>query len=109
MLFRSRPAPKEAPALKAAAAPAPAAPAATPAPVPAAGKRKLSYKDARELEQLPARIEALEGELAQLAEAMSSAGFYQNDPGQVTAHARRMAEAQQALDAAYARWAELDG
>ena len=41
--------------------------------------------------------------------AMAEAGFYQNDPGHVTAHTRRMADAQQALDAAYARWAELDG
>lgn len=79
---------------------------AIPAP---AGKRKLSYKEGRELEQLPARIDALEGELAQLAEAMSSAGFYQQDAGAVTAHTARMAQAQAELDAAYARWAELDG
>ena len=90
---------------------APPAAATSPAPAPAApgARRKLGYKDARELEQLPARIESLEAELAALAAAMAAAGFYQNDPGQVTAHARRMAEAQQALDAAYARWAELDG
>ena len=81
-----------------------AAPAAMPA-----SKRKLSYKDARELEQLPARIDALEAELAALAAAMSDAGFYQQDAGTVTAHTRRMAEAQDELDAAYARWAELDG
>ena len=40
---------------------------------------------------------------------MSSAGFYQQDPGAVAAHAQRMAVAQAELDAAYARWAELDG
>ena len=38
----------------------------------APAKAKLSYKDARELEQLPARIDALEAELATLAAAMSS-------------------------------------
>ena len=52
---------------------------------------------------------ALEAELATLAAAMSSAGFYQQDPGAVAAHAQRMAVAQAELDAAYARWAELDG
>ena len=35
-----------------------------PRSAPAAAKRKLSYKDARELEQLPARIEALETSVA---------------------------------------------
>ncbi|MBD9368185.1 ATP-binding cassette domain-containing protein [Xanthomonas sp. XNM01] len=84
--------------------------AAAPAPaVEAAPKRKLSYKDARELEQLPGRIEALEAELAALAAAMADAGFYQQDTGQVTAHTQRMAAAQAGLDAAYARWSELDG
>ncbi|KAF1698117.1 ABC transporter ATP-binding protein [Pseudoxanthomonas jiangsuensis] len=110
--LRQRPAPAAAVAAKPAARPAAveAPQAAAPAPVTAPmGKRKLSYKEGRELEQLPARIDALEGELAQLAEAMSAAGFYQQDAGAVTAHTRRMAEAQAELDAAYARWAELDG
>ena len=106
--LRQRPAPAAAVAAKPAARPAAvdAPPAAVPVP---AGKRKLSYKEGRELEQLPARIDALEGELAQLAEAMSSPGFYQQDAGAVTAHTARMAQAQAELDAAYARWAELDG
>ncbi|HET6397883.1 MAG TPA: ABC transporter ATP-binding protein, partial [Pseudoxanthomonas sp.] len=86
-------------------------PAQAPAPAsqPGTGRRKLSYKDARELEQLPARIEALEAELSALAAAMSEPGFYQQDAGAVAAHAQRMAATQEALDQAYARWAELDG
>ncbi|WP_447730288.1 ATP-binding cassette domain-containing protein [Pseudoxanthomonas suwonensis] len=107
--LRQRPAPAAPKAAVARPAPQPAAvatPAASPAP---AGKRKLSYKDARELEQLPGRIEALEAELADLAAAMSDPAFYQQDPGVVTAHGKRMADAQAELDAAYARWAELDG
>ncbi|KAF1684730.1 ABC transporter ATP-binding protein [Pseudoxanthomonas broegbernensis] len=86
---------------------APAA-AASPAPAPA-GKRKLSYKDARELERLPVRIETLEAELATLTAAMSDAAFYQQEAGVVAAHTQRMAQAQDELDTAYARWAELDG
>jgi len=99
----ARPAPAAKPAPQAAAA----TPAAAPVPAPA-GKRKLSYKDARELEQLPGRIEALEEELAQLAAAMSDPALHQ-DPARVAAHGKRMTEAQAELDAAYARWAELDG
>src|SRR5690606_8161214 len=82
--LRQRPAPAAPKAAVARPAPQPAAvatPAASPAP---AGKRKLSYKDARELEQLPGRIEALEAELADLAAAMSDPAFYQQDPGMVT-------------------------
>ena len=107
--LRQRPAPV-APRAVAADKPAaqPAAPAAPAAAAPA-GKRKLSYKDARELEQLPGRIDALEAELAELAAAMSDPAFYQQDPGAVAAHGKRMSEAQAELDAAYARWAELDG
>jgi len=104
------------PRASAAAAPTPTpTPAPTPAQAPApasqpgTGRRKLSYKDARELEQLPARIEALEAELSALAAAMSEPGFYQQDAGAVAAHAQRMAATQEALDQAYARWAELDG
>ena len=49
----------------------PAAIAPAPATGPASGKRKLSYKDTRELEQLPARIESLEAEIAARSEAMN--------------------------------------
>ena len=110
--LRQRPAPAEASAPRPGGKPAVPVEVAASTPQPAAGqatRRKLSYKDARELEQLPARIDALEAELATLAAAMSSAGFYQQDPGAVAAHAQRMAVAQAELDAAYARWAELDG
>ncbi|MBN8225181.1 MAG: ATP-binding cassette domain-containing protein [Xanthomonadales bacterium] len=105
--LRQRPPPREAVAAKAIVAPPPAT-AAPPSPS-AGAKRKLGYRESRELEQLPARIEALEGELSALAAAMSEAGFYQQVPAQVAAHTRRMALAQEELDAAYARWAELDG
>ncbi len=53
-------------------APAEAAPAqvaAVPAPTPAAPKRKLSYKDQRELDQLPALIDTLETRIAALGPA----------------------------------------
>src|SRR5688500_15362554 len=71
-------------------------------------KRKLSYKDARELEQLPARIEVLEAQLARMAEAMNDPGFYQRDAAAINADTLALATMQQELDAAYGRWAELE-
>ena len=84
-----------------------AAPVAAPEPV--AAKRKLSYKDARELEQLPARIETLETRLAELTEQMNQPAFYQRDSAAINAHNAELAKTQAELDHAYARWAELDG
>jgi len=78
------------------------------APATAAAKRKLSYKDARELEELPARIEALEARIATLGAAMQAPGFYQQDGARIVAHNSELAALQLELDTAYARWAELD-
>src|SRR3546814_14261119 len=71
---------------------------------PAKDKRKLGFKQARELEQLPARIEALETRIAELTAAMNDPAFYQRDSAAITAHNAVVAEAQAELDAAYARW-----
>jgi ATP-binding cassette subfamily F protein uup len=76
----------------------------TPAP-----KRKLSYKDARELEQLPARIEALEAEIASRTHAMQDPAFFRQDASAIAAANAALATLQGELDAAYARWQALDG
>ena len=86
-----------------AAAAAPVAAAAT------ASRRKLSYKDQRELEQLPARIEALETEIAQRTQAMNEPKFFQRDSAAVMADQQLLATRQTELEAAYARWQELEG
>ncbi len=84
-------------------------PAAPPqADLPASARKKLSYKDARELERLPARIEALEAELARMAAAMNEPAFYRRDTAAVAADTATLARLQSELDAAYVRWAELD-
>ena len=83
------------------------APSAAPvAPVPA--RRKLSYKEARELEELPSRIDALETRVAALGDAMQQPDFYQQDSARIVAANNELAAVQAELDAAYARWAELD-
>ena len=90
--------------------PAAAKPAEAPrAPEPEKAKRKLSYKDQRELEQLPARIEQLETEIAERSAAMNEPSFYQQDNAAIQRHNDALAKAQKELDGAYARWAELEG
>jgi ATP-binding cassette subfamily F protein uup len=74
----------------------------------AAAKRKLSYKDARELELLPQRIEKLEARIAELGTAMQEPAFYQQDSARILASNAELAALQGELDAAYTRWQELD-
>jgi ATP-binding cassette subfamily F protein uup len=93
---------------KASATAAATTPVAAALPADAAPKRKLSYKDARELEQLPALIETLEQQVAALTEAMNDPAFYQRDSAAMTAHTAALGDAQARLDAAFARWSELD-
>ncbi|HET7063444.1 MAG TPA: ATP-binding cassette domain-containing protein [Rudaea sp.] len=71
-------------------------------------KRKLSFKDARELERLPARIEALEADIAARTQAMHDPAFYRQDAAAIAAAGAAMTALQAELDAAYARWQALD-
>ena len=97
--------------LEEAAAPAaktaekPAAPAAPPAE-----KRgnKLSYKYQRELEALPAQIEAAEAEVARLTAAVQEADFYQQPQEAQQAGFAALEAAQQRLDALVERWMQLE-
>ena len=107
--LRQRPA--SAAATTPAAAPsgtASAAPAAATA-APAAAKKKLSYKDQRELELLPARIEQLETDIAARSAAMQDPAFYRQDAAAQQRANGELAAQQAELDAAYARWEALDG
>jgi len=72
-------------------------------------KRKLSYKDARELEQLPARIEALEREVAARTEAMQDPAFFRQDNAAIVAANAALAALHGELETAYARWQALEG
>jgi ATP-binding cassette subfamily F protein uup len=83
--------------------------AAPPAPAPAAPQRKRSFKEQHELEQLPRRIEQLESDIARRGEAMNDPGFFQQDSAAIVQANEALAALQGELDAAYARWAELDG
>ncbi len=85
----------------------PSAAAAVATAVPAA-KRKLSYKDVRELEQLPQRIQDLEARIAAATDAMHAPGFFAQARDVVTAHEQNLAARQTELERAYARWEALE-
>jgi ABC transport system ATP-binding/permease protein len=87
----------------------PSSPANNPPVTLAAPAKKLSFKEKHELEQLPKRIETLESQIAGLHETMADPAYYQSAADRLAADATRLAEFQSQLDAAYARWAELDG
>ena len=85
-----------------------AAPAAKAEPKkPAAGK-KLSYKDQRELEQLPARIEQLEQEQAQLQASLADPELYRRDAAAFKTLGARAKQIETDLAQVYARWEHLE-
>jgi ATP-binding cassette subfamily F protein uup len=91
-----------------AAKPAAAAkPKTAPAAAPPARPRKLSYKDQRELDALPARIEALEAEQRLLAEQLSGSEVYASDAARLTEIQDRFAQIEDELMAALERWEAL--
>ncbi|MBD8528237.1 ATP-binding cassette domain-containing protein [Pseudomarimonas arenosa] len=95
---------------------APSKPSAEPKPAAGAGSEskterraaKLSYKDQRELDALPARIETLEVEMQSLQSRMSSPDFYRQAADQIVAEQAKATQLQLELDAAYARWEALE-
>lgn len=71
-------------------------------------RRKLSYKEQRELDALPALIETLEASVSELENNTTADGFYQQEHTLVEAALKALTDTQSKLDAAYERWAELD-
>ena len=72
------------------------------------GGGKLSYKEQRELEALPAHIEALEAEHQRLRQESESASFYKEGADHIHAVLARIEQSNIELEAALARWVELD-
>src|SRR5262249_38836471 len=86
-----------------------------PAPAPAPPKpqpdrpRKLSGKERRELEALPARIEELEAAREALHQAMADPAFYRKEGGEIAEAKARLEALEQELATAYDRWEILEG
>ncbi|ODV14571.1 MAG: ABC transporter ATP-binding protein [Rubrivivax sp. SCN 70-15] len=89
-----------------AAAPRPAPPAAT-APKPAAARTKLSYKEQRELDALPGRIEALEAEQKLISELLAGSEIYVAEPQRVRELQARHEQIEEELLVALERWEGL--
>jgi ABC transport system ATP-binding/permease protein len=96
-------------ALREAAAPPPVdkAPRPVAAPAPAARPRKLSYKEQRELDELPALIEALEAEQHELGDLLAKPELYATEPQRAAEVQARYAQIDDELTAALERWEEL--
>jgi ATP-binding cassette subfamily F protein uup len=69
---------------------------------------KLSYKEQRELEALPIRIEALEAEARELNARMAGSEFYKEGGKAIAGVLARLETLEQELVVAYARWDELE-
>jgi ATP-binding cassette subfamily F protein uup len=70
--------------------------------------RKLSFRERGELEELPARIESLEGELAVLHEKLADPELYRERGEAVAGMRQRLAEVEKELESCFARWQELE-
>ena len=69
---------------------------------------RLSFKESRELEALPAEIEALEAEARGLTERMSAADYFRLPPDVLRADKARVAEIETLLNEKLERWTALE-
>jgi ATP-binding cassette subfamily F protein uup len=74
----------------------------------ASSSKKLSYNEQREIQSLPARIEALETEQQRLKQEVESPEFYKETAEHIKRVLGRIDEVDKELDAALTRWMELD-
>ena len=70
--------------------------------------KKLTFKEQRELDELPAIIENLDSEKEKISEQMADAKFYQKDKESIAATTIRLSDIEDELKNAYKRWEELE-
>ena len=102
-MLTQRGTPPEPPAAK------PPAPRSEP-PTPRSRERpaRMSYKDRLALDALPARITALQAEVARLGAALADPGLYARNPTRFAATTQALTDAQANLAAAEEQWLELE-
>jgi len=69
---------------------------------------KLSYKDQRELDELPAEIESVEATIADMQQKIADPGFYSQDHLIVQTAVQELADAEAMLEQRVERWSELE-
>jgi ATP-binding cassette subfamily F protein uup len=92
--------------------------AAQPAPAPKSApakeqrrmpqKRKLSYREQRELDKLPERLESLENQQSELEALLAKPGFYESTQDEIQRVTQQLAEVHSQLEECYQRWGELE-
>jgi len=75
---------------------------------PVVKKKKLSFKDARELELLPEKIDELENLIDSVQAQVNDANFFSQEDKITKKVLNQLAEAESNLEIVYARWQELD-
>jgi ATP-binding cassette subfamily F protein uup len=71
-------------------------------------KRRLSYKEQRELDALPAQLESMDTERAALQAQTADPKFYSRDHAEVAATLKSLSDLEARIEAAFARWEELE-
>ena len=69
---------------------------------------KLSYKEQRELEELPAKMEALEADIEALQTEVNSAYFFSKEIAYTQEKLQALAEKEAELEQAFERWEMLE-
>jgi len=87
---------------------APPAPQRTAASKPSALKKRLSYKEQRELDAMPQTIDALEAEQKSLQQRIADPDFYRQDKAAIADGLAKLDRINEKLATAYARWEQLD-
>jgi len=69
---------------------------------------KLSYKDQRELDQLPGEIETIESAIAELQRRIAAPDFYAQDSAAVQQQLKELSDTEALLEQRIERWGELE-
>jgi len=72
------------------------------------GPKKITFRENRELEDMPSLIESLEQEHAVLFGRMSDPSFYKNESAEIANTKERLGSLEIELEKAYKRWETLD-
>ena len=70
--------------------------------------KKLSYKEQKELDELPLRIEKLEAQQIEQQKIVSTSRFYQQDPDTIAAEMTKLKKFEADIKKCYERWSELE-
>ncbi|HSK38252.1 MAG TPA: ABC transporter ATP-binding protein, partial [Arenibaculum sp.] len=71
-------------------------------------RRKLGFKEQRELDRLPDAIDRLQAEIRGIEGELADPGLFARDPGRFAQATDRLSRAQAELEAAEERWLELE-